>query len=37
VFRGRLRRYWVVPHERHRIWGATAAMLVALGRLIREE
>lgn len=37
VFRGRLRRFWVVPHERHRIWGATAAMLVALGRLIRED
>jgi 8-oxo-dGTP pyrophosphatase MutT (NUDIX family) len=37
VLRGRLRRYWVVPHERHRIWGATAAMLVALGRLIRED
>jgi 8-oxo-dGTP pyrophosphatase MutT (NUDIX family) len=37
VFRGRLRRYWVVPHERHRIWGATAAMLVALGRLLRED
>lgn len=36
VFRGQLRRYWVVPHERHRIWGATAAMLVALGRLLRE-
>ncbi len=36
VFRGRLRRYWVVPHERYRIWGATAAMLVALGRLLRE-
>ena len=35
-FRGRLRRYWVVPHERHLIWGATAAMLVALGGLIRE-
>jgi 8-oxo-dGTP pyrophosphatase MutT (NUDIX family) len=37
VFRGRLRRYWVVPHERHLIWGATAAMLVTLGGLIREE
>ena len=37
VFRGRLGRYWVVPHARHRIWGATAAMLVALGRLIRED
>lgn len=36
LFRGRLRRYWVVPHERHRIWGATAAMLVALGSLLRE-
>jgi 8-oxo-dGTP pyrophosphatase MutT (NUDIX family) len=36
VFRGRLRRYWVVPHERHLIWGATAAMLVTLGGLVRE-
>lgn len=36
VFRGRLRRYWVVPHERHLIWGATAAMLVVLAGLIRE-
>lgn len=28
---GRVRRFWVVRHERHLIWGATAAMLVALG------
>ncbi|WP_239451741.1 CoA pyrophosphatase [Elioraea rosea] len=28
---GRIRRFWVVRHERHLIWGATAAMLVALG------
>lgn len=30
---GRVRRFWVVRHERHLIWGATAAMLVALARV----
>jgi 8-oxo-dGTP pyrophosphatase MutT (NUDIX family) len=35
VMLGRLRRYWVVQHDRHLIWGATAAMLVALGRALR--
>jgi len=30
VLLGRTRRFWVVRHERHLIWGATAAMLVAL-------
>lgn len=30
VLFGRLRRFWVVRHERHLIWGATAAMLVSL-------
>ncbi len=28
---GRTRRFWVIRHDRHLIWGATAAMLVALG------
>lgn len=37
VLRGRRRRYWVVPHERHRIWGATAAILVALAAWLRED
>jgi 8-oxo-dGTP pyrophosphatase MutT (NUDIX family) len=31
---GRVRRFWVVRHERHLIWGATAAMLVALGHAL---
>jgi 8-oxo-dGTP pyrophosphatase MutT (NUDIX family) len=31
---GRVRRFWVVRHERHLIWGATAAMLVALGNAL---
>jgi 8-oxo-dGTP pyrophosphatase MutT (NUDIX family) len=30
VLLGRLRRFWVVRHDRHLIWGATAAMLVSL-------
>ena len=34
-FRGRLRRFWVIPHEREYIWGATAAILVNLGRVLR--
>lgn len=36
-FRGRLREFWVWPHERHYIWGATASMLVTLAALLREE
>jgi 8-oxo-dGTP pyrophosphatase MutT (NUDIX family) len=31
---GRMRRFWVVRHERHLIWGATAAMLVALAKVL---
>lgn len=31
---GRVRRFWVVRHDRHLIWGATAAMLVALGEAL---
>ena len=34
--RGRLREFWVWPHERHYIWGATAAMLVNLARALRD-
>jgi 8-oxo-dGTP pyrophosphatase MutT (NUDIX family) len=33
---GRMREYWVWPHERHFIWGATAAVLVNLATLLRD-
>jgi 8-oxo-dGTP pyrophosphatase MutT (NUDIX family) len=36
-FRGTMRRYWVWPHERHFIWGATAAMLLSLARALSAE
>jgi 8-oxo-dGTP pyrophosphatase MutT (NUDIX family) len=35
VFRGRDREFWVWPHPEHFIWGATAAMLVNLARVLR--
>jgi 8-oxo-dGTP pyrophosphatase MutT (NUDIX family) len=35
LFRGQPRRFWVIPHARHHIWGATAAILVELGRVLR--
>lgn len=35
-FRGRLREFWVWPHERHYIWGATASMLMTLSSILRE-
>ena len=35
-FRGRTREFWVWPHDRHTIWGATAAMLVNLALVLRE-
>jgi 8-oxo-dGTP pyrophosphatase MutT (NUDIX family) len=35
-FRGRMREFWVWPHERHYIWGATASMLVTLAAVLRE-
>jgi len=35
-FRGRMREFWVWPHERHYIWGATASMLVTLSAILRE-
>ncbi len=35
-FRGRMREYWVWPHERHHIWGATATMLRNLAMLLQD-
>jgi 8-oxo-dGTP pyrophosphatase MutT (NUDIX family) len=35
-FRGRVREFWVWPHERHYIWGATASMLVTLAAVLRD-
>jgi len=35
-FRGRQREFWVWPHEKHFIWGATAAMLVNLATVLRD-
>lgn len=35
-YRGRERGYWVIPYGRHRIWGATAAMLVDLARVLED-
>jgi 8-oxo-dGTP pyrophosphatase MutT (NUDIX family) len=37
AFRGRMREFWVWPHERHYIWGATASMLVTLAAVLRGE
>jgi 8-oxo-dGTP pyrophosphatase MutT (NUDIX family) len=34
-FRGRWREFWVWPHERHQVWGATAAMLLNLATVLR--
>jgi 8-oxo-dGTP pyrophosphatase MutT (NUDIX family) len=36
-FRGRMREFWVWPHERHYIWGATASMLVTLADVLRDQ
>jgi 8-oxo-dGTP pyrophosphatase MutT (NUDIX family) len=35
-FLGRHREFWVWPHPRHLIWGATATMLVSLARILRD-
>ena len=35
--RGRWREFWVWPHAEHYIWGATAAILMQLARLLRAE
>ncbi len=34
--RGRMREFWVWPHEEHLIWGATASILVNLARVLRD-
>jgi 8-oxo-dGTP pyrophosphatase MutT (NUDIX family) len=34
-FRGRMREFWVWPHETQLIWGATASILVNLARVLR--
>jgi 8-oxo-dGTP pyrophosphatase MutT (NUDIX family) len=34
-WRGRVRRYHVIAHDQHLIWGATASMIVNLGRRVR--
>jgi 8-oxo-dGTP pyrophosphatase MutT (NUDIX family) len=34
---GRMREFWVWPHPEHYIWGATAAILVRLASVLREE
>lgn len=34
-YQGTRREFWVWPHERHYIWGATAAILVNLARVLR--
>ncbi len=36
-FRGRMREFWVWPHEVHYIWGATAAILVHLAHRLRAQ
>jgi len=36
-WRGRRREFWVWPHPEHYVWGATAAILVQLATLLREE
>ena len=35
-FRGRMREFWVWPHERHYIWGATASILMTLAAVLRK-
>lgn len=34
-WKGRMREYWVWPHDEHFIWGATATILVHLARALR--
>ena len=36
-FRGRMREFWVWPHEKHYIWGATAAILIHLAHRLRAQ
>ena len=34
--RGKMREYWVWPHDDHLIWGATAAMLMSFSRILQD-
>jgi hypothetical protein len=36
LYQEKWREYWVWPHDEHKIWGATAAILVQLARLLRD-
>lgn len=36
-WRGRLRQYWQWPHDEHHIWGATAAILLAVAARLRHD
>ena len=36
-FRGRMREFWVWPHDHHYIWGATAAILVHVATRLRAQ
>jgi 8-oxo-dGTP pyrophosphatase MutT (NUDIX family) len=35
-WQGRQRHFFVIPHDKHRIWGATAGMLVNLSRYLTQ-
>jgi len=37
IIRDKTRHFWVWPHAKHEIWGATAAILVHLARRLRGE
>lgn len=34
MWKGAMRHYYVFPHDNHKIWGATAAMLVRFAKLV---
>jgi hypothetical protein len=34
MWKGVKRKYYVFPHDQHKIWGATAAMLVRFANLV---
>ena len=36
-WKGRMREFWVWPHDDEYIWGATAAILVSLAQRLRQE
>jgi len=36
MWKGAMRHYYVFPHDKYKIWGATAAMLVRFAKLVNE-